>query len=67
MSNINNLGVDKCKAGDYDTGIAHFNDAIRKFPDEFEIKVLYTNRAIAFQDIGFPISATQDAAVVDIL
>lgn len=64
ISNMNNLGVDKCKAGEYDAGIAHFNQAIRLCPNN---KVLYANRAIAFQSIDFPLSAIHDAAVLDIL
>lgn len=64
MSNMNNLGVDRCQAGEYDAGIAQFNQAIRLFPNT---KVLYANRAIAFQAIDFPLSAINDAAVLDML
>lgn len=68
ISNMNNLGVDKCKAGEYDAGIAHFNQAIRLCQyDLLKAKVLYDNRAIAFQSIDFQLSAIHDASVLDIL
>ena len=64
LSKHNNLGVEKCKAGEYDAGIASFNQAIRLFPNK---RVLYANRAIAFQDMGFTLSAINDASVLDLL
>ena len=64
LSNENNLGVEKCKLGEFDAGIAHFNQAIRRFPNK---RVLYANRAIAFQDMGFTLSAVHDAAVCSLL
>lgn len=36
----------------------------RKYPD---VKVLYINRSVAFQNMGFPLSAIHDAAVSSML
>ena len=64
LSKSNNLGVDKCKAGEFDAGIAQFNQAIRLFPNN---RVLYINRAVAFQSIGFTLSSICDASASHIL
>ncbi len=60
LSQYNNLGVQKCQTCEFDAGIAQFNQAIRLFPDA---EVLYINRAVAFQGLGFTLSAIHDAAV----
>ncbi|MDE0087625.1 MAG: hypothetical protein OXU23_18020 [Candidatus Poribacteria bacterium] len=60
----NNTGVEKCESKEFDEGIAHFNNAIALDPT---ISVLYFNRAIAFNKIGFQHSALGDLSIVHAL
>lgn len=56
----NNRGVDLCKSGEFDQGIAEFNQAIRIAPLEW---VPYHNRANAFQSIDFTVCSIADFAI----
>ncbi len=60
----NNRGIEKCEAGEFDEGIAEFNQAIQLSP---KLSVPYFNRAIAFQSIGLSLSAAADIQMAKLL
>lgn len=60
----NNTGIEQCEQGDFDKGIANFNQAIGQDP---RVSIPYFNRSIAFNKVGLYLSARADYEVYRVL